>query len=100
MKTVRTGSDQRRAIENGIDEILRDGVVLLADASIIRHLDIPNVWLGESGLARLAELNHRRFIAREADLIIFQNELSAFADDFEPVRPRRFARGSDEHARR
>ena len=48
----------------------------------------------------LLNSSHGHFVAREVQLVVFQNKLAPRAGDFKAVRARRFAGGGDKYAGR
>src|SRR5207249_6114153 len=62
------------------------------------NLDMPHLRFAEADLGRLAELDHVGFVAGKGEAVVFKDDLSARAGDFEPIRSGRFAGGRDEHA--
>src|SRR5712671_6104637 len=87
--------NERRAVENGFDEILHDRGVL-GGGIFEGDVDVPEFWAREAGFGGFAEGAHWHFVAGEGEFAVFEDELAAVAGDFEAVRARRFAGGGDE----
>ena len=90
--------EERFFVEDGVDEVLHEhgvGGVGVGKGDV----DVPHFGFGESGFGGSAEFQHAVLVAGEGELIVFEDDFAAGADDFEAVRAGRFAGGGNEDAR-
>src|SRR5437667_10898238 len=90
---------ERGAIENGIHKILNENRVRVSGV-FEGNFHVPDFRLRETDFGSFAELEHVSLVARERELVMFEDHLAACAGDFETVGAWRFAGGGDKHAGR
>lgn len=91
--------NQRRAVDDGIDEVLHQHGVL---CWIIRDgdFDFPDVGFLEAEFGFFGLLDHRDFVAGEEELVVFEDDFAHRPDDLETVAAGRFAGRRNENTGR
>ena len=85
-------------MEDGVDKVLHEHGVRGVGVGK-GDVNVPHFGFGESGFGGSAEFQHAALVAGEGELIVFENDFAAGADDFKAVGAGRFAGGGNENAR-
>ena len=92
------GHQERRAVQNGVDEILHERCVL-GGRVLEGNVDIPDFGTGERGLRGFAEIDGVGFVADESQLVVFENDFAARAANLEAICAGGLTSGGYEEAR-